>query len=84
MNIRKLKAKMAERGMLLKDLVRQANIPKATACRKLNHAPETFTLREIVGIQKALGLTPEDVWAIFICPECTKSGTAVQRKPAES
>ena len=74
MNVRKLKAKMAERGMLLKDLALQAAIPKATMYRKLYHAPGTLTLREMLGIQVALGLTAEDFWAIFICPSSTENG----------
>lgn len=75
MNVRKLKAKMAENGMLLKDLAMQADIPKATMYRKLYHAPGTLTLREMQGIQTALGLTAEDFWAIFICSVNTEYGT---------
>ena len=74
-NTRKLKAKLAELGLLIKDLAQLTGIPKATLYRKLYHAPDTVTLREMKAVQKALSLTSEECWAIFICPECTEIGT---------
>lgn len=69
MNLRKLKAKMAERGVGQKDLERLTGISHTTMNRKLNHAQETLTLRNIMRIRQALNLTQRDVWEIFICFE---------------
>lgn len=69
MNLRKLKEKMAERGMSQKDLERLTGISHTTMNRKLNHAQETLTLQNIMRIRQALNLTKRDVWEIFICFE---------------
>lgn len=69
MNLRKLKEKMAERGMSQKDLERLTGISHTTMNRKLNHAQETLTLQNIMRIRQALNLTQRDVWEIFICFE---------------
>lgn len=69
MNLRKLREKMAERGMSQKDLERLTGISHTTMNRKLNHAQETLTLQNIMRIRQALNLTQRDVWEIFICFE---------------
>ena len=69
MNLRKLREKMAERGMSQKDLERLTGISHTTMNRKLNHAQETLTIQNIMRIRQALSLTQRDVWEIFICFE---------------
>lgn len=75
-DIRKFKAKLAGLGLTLKELADKAEITKATLYRKLYHASDTINLREIKAIQKSLNLTPEELWAIFICPESTENGNS--------
>lgn len=79
MNLRKLREKMAERGMSQKDLERLTGISHTTMNRKLNHAQETLTLQNIMRIRQALNLTQRDVWEIFILPEEPAPTKAMKR-----
>lgn len=69
MELWRLKEKLAERGMSQKDLERLTGISHTTMNRKLNHAPETLTIHDIVRIRRALSLTQRDIWEVFICFE---------------
>lgn len=75
----KLKAKLAEHGMCQNDLIHMTGIPHTTMIRKLSHAPETLTLKDIKCIQQALNLTPSDIWEIFILPEEPAPTKAMKR-----
>lgn len=66
MNTNKLKGKIVERGLTLKDFADKLNINPATLTRKLNGGVE-FKRDEIMSTIEILGLTPEEVIAIFFC-----------------
>lgn len=63
MNINKLRGKIVERGMNVGMLATRLGIDRATLYRKMKD--ESFTVREAVRIAKELGLTSEEVMAIF-------------------
>lgn len=64
MNTNKLKGKIVERGLTLKDFADKLNINPSTLTRKLNGEVE-FKRDEIMSTIEILGLTPEEVIAIF-------------------
>lgn len=66
MNTNKLKGKIVERGLTLKDFADKLNINPSTLTRKLNGEVE-FKRDEIMSTIEILGLTPEEVIAIFFC-----------------
>lgn len=66
MNTNKLKGKIVERGLTLKDFADKLNINPSTLTRKLNGEVE-FKRDEIMSTIEILDLTPEEVIAIFFC-----------------
>lgn len=65
MNVNKLKGKIVENGMSIKEVSESIGLDKSTFYRKLNNQGETFTVREINLLRNALKLTKEEAMAIF-------------------
>ena len=65
MNVNKLKGKIVENGLSVKEVSVSIGIEKSTFYRKLNNQGETFTVREINLIRETLKLTKEEAMAIF-------------------
>lgn len=65
MNVNKLKGKIVENGLSVKEVSESIGIEKSTFYRKLNNQGETFTVREINLIRETLKLTKEEAMAIF-------------------
>ena len=64
-NVNKLKGKIVECGLSVQELADKIGVDKATLYRKLNANGETFLIKEADAISKVLGLTGEEVNAIF-------------------
>ena len=64
-NIRKLRAKLVEKGISVIELASIIGIDKSTVYRKLNKSGESFTVSDVEKIAKALSLTCEDINDIF-------------------
>ena len=58
-NLSKLRGKMAEKGMTVAAMAKVIGTTPVTFSRKLN-GKRDFMVREMVMIQKALDITPED------------------------
>lgn len=64
-NINKLKGRIVEQGFSVASLARLVAIDRATFYRKMAGNGETFTIREVAKIAKALNLTKDELNAIF-------------------
>ena len=64
-NVNKLKAKLMENGYNVETLAKKIGVDKATLYRRLNNNGESFTIGEADAISRELGLTGEEVNAIF-------------------
>ena len=65
MNVNKLKGKMVENEFTIEKLAKKIGIDRATFYRRLNSNGESFTIKEANLISVELGLTGEEVNAIF-------------------
>ena len=65
MNVRKLKAKRIEAGLLQKDIARELGIPTKTMCVKECNPTNHFTIDEIIILSRVLHLSMDDVNIIF-------------------
>ena len=65
MNVRKLKAAMVERGVNADELSDKIQMDRSTFYRRLSDDGETFTLREVESIRKALDLPYDLATSIF-------------------
>lgn len=63
MNVNKLRGKIVEKGLSIKELAERIGVDRTTMYRKMKE--ESFTVREAVLISKELSLTSEEVMAIF-------------------
>lgn len=64
-NIRKLKAKLVEKDISIIELANILGIDKSTVYRKLNKSGDSFTIKDVEKIAKALSLTYDDINHIF-------------------
>lgn len=64
-NVNKLKAKLVEVGMNVEELSEKIGMDRATLYRRLSSNGETFSIKEADSIINELGLTKEEVNAIF-------------------
>lgn len=64
-NIRKLKAKLVEKDISIIELANILSIDKSTVYRKLNKSGDSFTVKDVEKIAKALSLTYDDINHIF-------------------
>lgn len=64
-NVNKLKAKLVEVGMNVEELSEKIGMDRATFYRRLSSNGETFSIKEADSIINELGLTKEEVNAIF-------------------
>lgn len=65
MNVNKLKGKIVERGLNITKLAEAIGMDRSTFYRKMQNDGETFTIREVNNIVKALNLTPNEAMDIF-------------------
>ena len=65
MNVRKLKAKRMEAGLLQKDLAKELGISTKTMCVKECNPTNRFTIDEIIVLSRVLHLSIDDVNNIF-------------------
>ena len=64
-NVNKLKAKLIENGFNVETMAKKIGMDKATLYRRLSNNGESFTIGEADDISRELGLTGEEVNAIF-------------------
>lgn len=64
-NVNKLKAKLVEVGMNVEELSEKIGMDRATFYRRLSSNGDTFSIKEADSIINELGLTKEEVNAIF-------------------
>lgn len=64
MNTNKLKGKIVESNIPLKDILRMADINESTYYNKMSGRTE-FTLREISGLSRVLCLNTDEILSIF-------------------
>lgn len=64
-NVNKLKGKIVENELTVEKLAKKIGINTATFYRKLNASGETFTVKEVNLICKALNLDAEEAMSIF-------------------
>lgn len=64
-NIKKLRAKMLEKGMSVEDLAKIIDKDRATFYRKLSSDGDNFTIKEANLIVEALKLNAREATAIF-------------------
>ena len=64
-NIRKLKAKLVEKDISIIELAKILGIDKSTVYRHLNKSGDSFTVKDVEKIAKALSLTYDDINHIF-------------------
>lgn len=65
MDVRKLKAKRIENGLLQKDLAKELGISTKTMCVKECDPTNRFTIAEIIVLSRVLHLSIEEVNIIF-------------------
>lgn len=65
MDIRLLKETIDDSGMTIKAIAERSGIPRYTLDRRMNGEGE-FTVSEVLGLTKALNLTPEIRRNIFL------------------
>lgn len=66
-NILKLKGKLVENGMTIKDLAKVINVNESTVYRKFNNNGDTITIKEAELISVALKLNRDEINSIFFC-----------------
>ena len=64
-NINKLRGKITENGLSVKDLADNLEMDRSTLYRKMNSEGDTMTISDAMKISKVLNLTLEDVNSIF-------------------
>lgn len=64
-NINKLRGKIIENGLSVKDLADNLEMDRSTLYRKMNSEGDTMTISDAMKISKVLNLTLEDVNSIF-------------------
>lgn len=64
-NINKLRGKIIENGLSVKDLADNLEMDRSTLYRKMNSEGDTITISDAMKISKVLNLTLEDVNSIF-------------------
>lgn len=64
-NVNKLRGAVVEHGFTMESLANSIGMDRATLYRKIVNNGETFTLKEVDGIVKALSLTPDEGMRIF-------------------
>ncbi|MCI7693550.1 helix-turn-helix domain-containing protein [Veillonella caviae] len=64
-NILKLKGKLIENGMTIKDLAKVINVNESTVYRKFNNNGDTITIKEAELISVALKLNRDEINSIF-------------------
>lgn len=64
-NINKLRGKIIENGLSVKDLADNLEMDRSTLYRKMNSEGDTMTIGDAMKISKVLNLTLEDVNSIF-------------------
>lgn len=65
MNVNKLRGKIVEQEMNVEKLAKAIGMDKSTLYRKLNSDGDTFTVREVNSICKALNLSKNEAFEIF-------------------
>lgn len=64
-NINKLRGKIIENGLSVKDLADKLEMDRSTLYRKMNSAGDTMTISDAEKISKILNMTLEEVNSIF-------------------
>lgn len=64
-NINKLRGKIIENGLSVKDLADNLEMDRSTLYRKMNSEGDTMTINDAEKISKILNLTLEEVNSIF-------------------
>ncbi|WP_288961802.1 helix-turn-helix transcriptional regulator [uncultured Peptoniphilus sp.] len=64
-NINKLRGKIIENGLSVKDLADNLDMDRSTLYRKMNSEGDTMTIRDAEKISKILNLSLEEVNSIF-------------------
>lgn len=64
-NINKLRGKIIENGLSVKDLADNLEMDRSTLYRKMNSEGDTLTISDAEKISKILNLTLEEVNSIF-------------------
>lgn len=64
-NINKLRGKIIENGLSVKDLADNLEMDRSTLYRKMNSEGDTMTIRDAEKISKILNLSLEEVNSIF-------------------
>lgn len=64
-NINKLRGKIIENGLSVKDLADNLEMDRSTLYRKMNSEGDTMTISDAEKISKILNLTLEEVNSIF-------------------
>ncbi|MCC8163490.1 MAG: helix-turn-helix domain-containing protein [Lachnospiraceae bacterium] len=64
-NVKRLKGKIVECGLSVEKVADIVGVDKATLYRKMGAGGETFTIKEANSIAKALGLSSDELNAIF-------------------
>lgn len=65
-NLNKLKAKMVERGLTVREVAVQMGFDRSTLYRKMNDTQgESFTVGEVRRLSEILELSPQDITEIF-------------------
>lgn len=71
MNVRRLKAKRVERGLLQKDLAKELGITEKAMCQKECSTVNRFKAQEMLTLVSALGLTLDEFDDIFFDRQLT-------------
>ena len=64
-NINKLRGKIIENGLSVKDLADNLEMDRSTLYRKMNSEGDTMTISDAMKISKVLNLTLEEINSIF-------------------
>lgn len=64
-HILKLKGKIVEKGLTIEELADQINMHKSTLYRKIESQGDSFLIKEVDAIVKALELNREEATSIF-------------------
>lgn len=64
-NVNKLKGKMVEKGVTIKELAEYLNLSKSTLYKRLGSDCDKITVKEVDSISTFLGLTLDEVNLIF-------------------
>lgn len=71
MNVRRLKAKRVERGLLQKDLAKELGITEKAMCQKECNVVNRFKAQEMLTLVSALDLTLDEFDDIFFDHQLT-------------